>query len=402
MELQNITNLETTINLEATNLQFNIGVPGLSTLFKRKAPKKKKQQTFINTNILPPLPPWFLQQHKFDLCQIILLVNSGTSIVSVIQHLKSYRFDRNPLSPLNMIYPQPHARMIALANCVILANQNQRMLMAFRALARRWISHRMKNKNEEDLVTGEAPKKKVVLTIWSERSRYIFEATTLLRDMTTRILQHNYLFTKFLIPRNPYTNIHLTYAQFVSVMHQLRSYGITNWIVEALYSMQYDMQKFKINFGDSVKREVITRQFNNTKSEETLDLIYEFIEFQHDIHHRFFNPKIYSWALRESSSEFTRIKQWANYCKEYQLLSATIHKSNDIEIELIRLEKSTKPLCSPPIEIVRKREAYFKKALLEQKEETDTIETIEEEIQPVLEIDTLPLLIDSIFPSHDI
>jgi hypothetical protein len=84
------------------------------------------------------------------------------------------------------------------------------------------------------------------------------------------------------MPRNPYTNLDLTQAQFFSIVKQLRRTGTMHWVVEALYSVQYNMERFKQQFSEPVKRLILTKQFANLKTPETIDIIFDFIEDQHD------------------------------------------------------------------------------------------------------------------------
>ena len=369
--------------------EFNIGVVSTArrpnvTPHPNITLRKKPKASVLEK----PQKPWFLHM-EFDLGLRILLSSGGRSVISVLKFLKACRTDNDASSHINMLCPTQAEKKAMLDKCVALALQNQKRLMAFRALANRWLGRRMRTGNEEDLLTGEVPKKRITLTVLSERSKYCFEATTILRDMTERLFQHSYLFAKFMLPRNPYTNVDLTQGQFFSVMQQLRAVGVTNWLVEALYSVQYDMAKFKEQFGESVKREIIARQFRDIKSDETITLISEFIEEQHDNHGKFYNERVYRWGLKQPGT-CPRLRNWIMYCKQYHVAVATIRDAEQMGIELLRIEKLTERLCSPPFEIMRQRDAEMKKGLLAERQTPSDQTIIERLIESIREDVTQP------------
>lgn len=345
--------------------EFSVGLAG-AALHPNVTLRKKVRPKMGPTKFVAPQKPWFLHM-EFDLGLRVLLSSGGQSVVSMMKYLKACRTDNDMTSNINMLCPTEAEKTAMLNKCIALTRQNQKCLMAFRALANRWLARRMRTGNEEDLVTGEAPKKPVTLTVMSERNKYRFEATTILRDMTERLLQHSYLFAKFMMPRNPYTNMDLTQGQFFSVMRQLREAGVTNWLVEALYSTQYNILKFKEQFGEAVKRDIIARQFQNLKADETIALICEFIEEQHNNHDKFYNDRVYRWALRQSGT-CQRLRDWITYCKQYNMAVATIRDVQQLAAEMTRIEKLTHRLCSPPFEIIRQRDAELKKELLAERE----------------------------------
>jgi hypothetical protein len=237
--------------------------------------------------------------------------------------------------------------------------------VAFSSLARKWLFKHIKNANEEDLLTGEVPKKLVSFYDWKKRCIYNFEAMTILRDMTSRLMNHSYLFPKFLIPRNPYTNIGLDVLQFFSIMRQLHTHGLTNWKLEALLEAEYSMTVFKEKFGEPIKREIIEKQFTDLKSEETMSIILEFIEDQHALHGQIFNEFIYGWTLKNTNCSALRMKFWIATCKKYNMISATVRDPQQLILETTQLELSTKKFCGVPVELIKRREAEFKKTLID-------------------------------------
>ena len=124
------------------------------------------------------------------------------------------------------------------------------------------------------------------------------------------------------------------------------------------------MSEFKEKFGESVKREIIDRQFADLKSEETIDILLEHIQDQHELHNSRFNKAIYEWTLKNTDCSALRMQFWIKNCKEYNMLNATIRDPQQLIQELTALQLSTYKFCGTPIELIRKREAMFKKDLV--------------------------------------
>lgn len=293
------------------------------------------------------------------------MLNNRKNITAVIRHLKESLHDKNKYNIINQFCPEHKVKQEMIKRCLVLAEANQRLHVAFSSLARKWLFKHIKKANEEDLLTGEVPKKLVSVYNWKERRIYNFEAMTILRDMTSRLMNHSYLFPKFLIPRNPYTNIGLNVLQFFSIMRQLHTHGLTNWKLEALLEAEYSMTVFKEKFGEAIKREIIEKQFTDLKSEETMDIILEFIEDQHDLHGQIFNRFIYDWTLKNTNCSALRMKFWINTCKKYNMMSATVRDREQLIRETAQIELTTKKFCGVPVELIKRREAEFKKNLVD-------------------------------------
>jgi len=373
--------------MESHNLtppRFNIGVhvPRVRAAVRRAPP-----QNYIPPQNITPInlfaKPWLLIPAPEFHMEYILL-RAGNTIVEVMQCLcEELRKQMKP-TYLSFTHHTPESRMKLMMDCINFAKKNQKMRVAFRALLLRWLSKRIRPGNEEDLMTGEVPQKLVTLMAWSERREYAFEASTILRDMTERLLQHSYFFTKFSKPRNPYTNVELTQGQFFSIMKQLKAVGVTNWIVEALYNVKYDMEAFKKQYGMAVKVEIINRQFKNTNATETKDSIHDFIDDQHDDNGFRFNSSLYQWALA-NAQHLPRMKEWISLCKEYYMAIATISEKIPLGEKLIQIKNATMRLCSVPRDLSLYRARMFKKNLLAERgtveDETENLIVGEDEFE---------------------
>lgn len=221
--------------------------------------------------------------------------------------------------------------------------ENYRLVSIFRKLLYKWQNRRFKICNEDDLLTGEPPKKLITLRVNSEKTLYQFEAMTLLRDMAHRLLSQSYLFPKYLMPRNPFTNCEMTMPQFYSILIQIRKAGHSHWVLEGLASTQYDIEKFKEHFGATVRKHIILSEFKKP-SAETLDLVHSFIEIQHEKNDEIFHPSMYSWAL-EHHLYHPRIRSWMSLCKDYYIIIYTDGNGKDYTKEILRITTAARRLC---------------------------------------------------------
>jgi len=355
-------------------MAFAIGVRGESRS------QEKKQKVGTVHSIVPYDPrrepiyrfdryPWLLTNPKSNvaLLAIVQAVDPITkhaykNIVPILAFLKKQFRQHKNLYPHRIRYPGTvEQNMEAISEAIRHAKQNQRRLMAFRALAHKWLlKRRFKAGNEEDLVTGEAPKKLVTLVVWSERRIYSFEANTIRRDMLERLFQHSYLFPKYLPPRNPYTNCEMTSVQLSSVISQLRAFGLSHWAFEGLLKCKYDMDKFKAMFGEAVKRELIAKHFNNLSSPETIDIVIDFIDDQHDENAKYFDIALYRWAF-DNNVRHSKISKWVAVCRDYHEALLNIRDRHDLGKKILEIRATCLKLCSYPFDLQELRNMQRKK-----------------------------------------
>jgi hypothetical protein len=174
----------------------------------------------------------------------------------------------------------------------------------------------MKPVNDEDLVTMEAPKKEIALYDWSARMVYRFEATTILRCIVRRITTHETLFTNPLRPVNPYTNLPLSLGYLHHIINELRKYGLTHWSLEALRSLSYDWEAFKLIYEQRLQLDALKLTFLDKTGPQLRELVFAFIESEYSINDKDFDEPTYKWALLHTS-ESPHIKEWHNLCYAY-------------------------------------------------------------------------------------
>jgi hypothetical protein len=224
---------------------------------------------------------------------------------------------------------------------------NQKVKRAFAALARRWIrGKKMRQGNDDDLLTGEPPKNPILLEDFKGRWQYTFEPSTIARDMISRLSMSitNTVYPTPKLPRNPYTNQAMTEGQFYSVLQQLRACGKSHWALESLYSLQYNITRFESEMYMKLRSTVITNLFANPNNTAANDILLHFIRDEYDHHKIYCDYLFYEWAI-EHHNKSPHIQQWRALC--YEMYRIGLNKPYDSP-EMKEIAKKSLLLCKPP------------------------------------------------------
>ena len=336
-------------------MEFSIGVQPQRALPPRplrnraeRAPNpfaKTHRKKFYKVYVNPPTfakgwlilnhDNWVLTHHLNTIAS-----NAVSGIIRIRKDIKKYEYT---LSGRPYLFVPPGEEIRFLKEGLRHLQKNQRLINTFRALAHRWLDRRFKPANTEDLCTCEIPRNPVSLRIWSQRTIFNFEANTIRRDMLERIFTQSYLFPKYFLPRNPYTNSDMTENQFYSVMKQLRKLGFSHWALEALFECRYNLDKFKEKFGVLVRKEIIEREFKKP-SGEIVYVIQDFMEDHHKKNDKTFYSALYKWAIT-SLQNHTRIKLWIQLCKDHHMIIYTDGNGKEYTAERNRIDDVAKRLC---------------------------------------------------------
>ncbi len=158
---------------------------------------------------------------------------------------------------------------------------NQTLRFAFKRLANLWRARRLEFVNAVDVVTQEPLQKPVYVYDWNLRKVYQFEASTVLRDSTLRLLNHNCLMMECLPPRNILTNTNFTEAQCISLFKQMQTYGVTNSHWECFARSGFNVQKLLFTYEVPMRLEILQKLFR-AYSWEAADLLLDFIDAQYN------------------------------------------------------------------------------------------------------------------------
>jgi hypothetical protein len=325
---------------------FSIGVGPKKE--KKRARKPQSSQTVaLNIDCCFNTNPW-------------LVIPASNAVSTHIFHagnsMDALKTIKDETSMLKRHGPSTSTRYGAYKITPVLLNEsrrtileNQRIRSTLTRFARCILRKRIRSANEVDIVTGEVPVNPVYLTDWDSRRRYVFEADTIRRDMTERLLIHTFLFPKPQVPRNPYTNSNMTYGQLVSVIQQLKKYK-TNLFLEALYLARGDVARFEREMYWKLRSEIVRRTFLNPRDEDAISTLKEFIEDYHTMNNMPYDEDVYDWAF-ENSILCPRLSEWRAACYEYYRKACFVTITEE---DKQMVKRKVKSLCSDPVEIRKK------------------------------------------------
>lgn len=216
------------------------------------------------------------------------------------------------------------------------ANQT---IMKYRFLFRKLLHHyrykKLQQVNTEDIVTLAVPKKKIELVDWSSKQKYVYEAHTLMKDITCRLLTHDGVFENPQYPRNPYTNTHFTQAQYISIWNSILEKGINISSVFLLFRkakfILRDFYKYNSTF---LKLNALQHTMKDTKSYDYNERMLDFITYCYAEEIVPCNTAAFKHFL-QTYPDNLHLKKWANLC--YKFYEAEIIYVND-PLTLLKLK----------------------------------------------------------------
>ena len=194
-------------------------------------------------------------------------------------------------------------------------------IMRHRFAFKKLLSHirfkRLQRANEEDIVTGEVPKHPVQIVSWVEKTVYTFEAYTLMKDITERLLHHDGFFEDPQTPRNPFTNIPLTQSQTISIWNSVSRAGIPVSSAFTLFrNSRYSMNKFMEQNTTFLKLNSLRKTFKEAKSYDYTDRLLDFIDYSYNAESIDCSITAFRNALINYPNHHL-IKKWATLCEKY-------------------------------------------------------------------------------------
>jgi hypothetical protein len=246
-----------------------------------------------------------------------------------------------------------------------LLRANARLRHAARCLLKRWMIRRLiRPMNEEDLVTLEQPRQPVTLYDWSGRKRYVYEASTLARDIRECLLQRDYMFPEPHSPRNLLTNQALSPMQLVSLFHQLRATGKQfHWSLAAFEGLSFCLTGFKQRYEHPLRYEVLRSLFNQPTLEDTRSIVFDYIEDEHEFRERPFSRPIYTWALQHAP-DASRIQRWRRLAqRHHELAIEIVDEFERMQAQEKEMDACVNELCSPPHDLIALRTEWKKKQI---------------------------------------
>jgi len=293
-------------------------------LVKRKKNVKKpiRRQFLKNLCDLSKPPPSFFRiipSHTFPSTVINAIQIIKDDICSIEEYkiqIRKIPFSKSFQRP-SMACVMAHRKRLTPILAAIHTVMKHRF--ALRRFLHRWRASRVKIMNTEDIVTLDPIRNPVYITDTIQRQAFSFEANTLQKDITARLLTHDGFFSDPQLPRNPYTNKPLTLAQQISVWQQLSSCGINvSSAFTAFRSVSWNMKRFEIEYDTILQLHSTRNTLADIRSEDSRERLFDFIRHVHHIEGDEYNGEIYSIMINEFPTN-NYIVSWRNLCIKYDV-----------------------------------------------------------------------------------
>lgn len=223
----------------------------------------------------------------------------------------------------------------------------------FRKFLQCWRYRKMKLASEEDLVTCEKPIHPIYIVDWKSRTKYIFEASTLMRDITLRLLSHDGFFDTPQKPRNPYTNEPFTTGQVISAWNQLqRSAEPASWSFTAFANARYCLTRFSAEYKIPLQLHSLRTTMLDTSSIDQQERLHDFIQYQHENYGSPFYSHVYLHAIERYQDE-ELLQKWRTLCMQfYEAHIKYQHNQAFLNSIHTSIRKKCAPLVARPTRLV--------------------------------------------------
>lgn len=223
-------------------------------------------------------------------------------------------------------------------------------IMKVRFLFRKLLHHmrmkRLRISNTDDLVTMEPPKKLVEIVDWASRQKYRFEANTIMKDITCRLMTHDGFFEEPQEPRNPFTNIPFTQSQTISLWNSISCAGIpVSLAFTAFRQARYSLRNFSLYYSTLIKLNALEKTMKDLKSYHYRERMIDFISFCYSEEICTCNVAAFTYCL-VNYPDYQLLKRWAALC--FRFYKAEILYSTDIET----LKKIKDSIIDSSIELI--------------------------------------------------
>jgi hypothetical protein len=221
----------------------------------------------------------------------------------------------DPFSSINKYVTEfLKTRAVAIRNQVI---RIQRCRHLFSILLHHIRFRRLKSANTTDIVTMEVPKVPIHVIDWQRRQRYVFEAATLMRDITCRLLSHDGMFESPQPPRNPYTNIPFTQGQLISVWNSLgHATVLASSAFPLFYKSHFCMERFTIEHFTYLKLNALKKTMQETNSYDYKDYMTDFASNAYIQEGVVFDTAAFSYCL-DKFPQHPLLLQWKQLCYRF-------------------------------------------------------------------------------------
>lgn len=206
---------------------------------------------------------------------------------------------------------------------------------------------RFRSLNDRDPITLEEFKQPVYMYSFSNRIVYTFEAFHMARHIHRALMTHNSLIPAPFLAKNPFTNEVFSIPLFIFILQQCKRYGHTTWAIEAFIACRYNLDSFMRLHTKALRINALRTTMANVDSYDAVDILYDFIESQHDEHHSVFSSVTYKWAIHHAPYE-NRLEKWRRLCLQWYEVDILQDDPTVRVEEWNRIQTQTKALCERP------------------------------------------------------
>jgi len=117
--------------------------------------------------------------------------------------------------------------------------------------------------NTHDVVTMELPVKPIYVVDMKQKCTYVYEASTLEKSMTRRLLTSDYMFVNPQEPKNLLSNEPFRLGQNIAVFNALKAQGYMTWVLDRYRLAKFNLAVFKHRNKQALKLEAISFHFRH-------------------------------------------------------------------------------------------------------------------------------------------
>jgi hypothetical protein len=174
----------------------------------------------------------------------------------------------------------------------ILIRKTIQKILKARAIFRKFLhiirSKHLKPANTTDAITMEIPRVPIRIVEWSRRQYHVFEASSLMKDITCRLLNSDGVFEDPQLPRNLFTNLPFTQSQTISIWNSLASSNVAASAAFTLFrNARFNLEKFILENSAMLKLNALRKTMAQPTSYDYKDRMLDFIAFAYTQSHSF-------------------------------------------------------------------------------------------------------------------
>ena len=235
-----------------------------------------------------------------------------------------------PSMPYTALWSKEKSLAIRRSVCKIM-----RYRFLFRKFLHKWRFSKIKLANTDDILTGEPPKKTLHIVDWARKQAHVFEAQTIMKDITARLQQHDGLFEAPQPPRNPFTNTPFTLSQTISVWNSISEAGIAVSSVFTMYrTARYSYLTFMEENAMYLRLNAHRKTFQEETSYDYKEQMLDFIHLCYTAETLEYNAAAFSYILFNEPKNHV-IQKWKRLCEKYHEADIIFwnnpKKANDIK-----------------------------------------------------------------------